>query len=95
MNSYLTLWNADGLLPPLREVKTFTHGFNSSRSWLAGELLLFFFFQQKSKRIQPQSSGLSPDGQDFLYGVKSHRGWLVWKAVTHSLQERAQFMSDI
>lgn len=24
------------------------------------------------KRIQPQSSSLSPNGQDFLYGVKSH-----------------------
>lgn len=41
-----------------------------------------------NKRIQSQSSSLSPNSQDFLYGVKSHGGRLVWKAMTHRLQEK-------
>lgn len=56
----------------------------------------FIFLTKKNEiRIQPQSSSLSPDGQDFLHGVKSHRGWLVWEAMTHSLQERAEFILDL
>lgn len=50
---------------------------------------------KKKERIQPQSSSLSPNGQDFLHGVKSHGGWLIWKAMTHSLQEKAEFRLDL
>lgn len=40
-------------------------------SYFPCEVYLRFRFSME-KRIQPQSSGLSPNGQDFLHGVKSH-----------------------
>lgn len=58
-------------------------------------LLWLASFSREKKRIQPQRSILSPDGQDFLHGVKSHGGWLIWEAMTHSLRERAEFILDL
>lgn len=42
------------------------------------------------KRIQSQSSTLSPNGKDFLDRVECHRGRLIGEAMAHSLRIKSE-----